>query len=251
MWYIISMLRQLSLIVGSFLTFFILLFLFTKLLGPIPFEVNSITTAKSDVFSVSGEGVSPQKPDTAIVRVGVTANGSTVQQAQGQLNTNINRVSESIRALGVEAKDIQTENYNINPNIDFSSPNQRITGYTANTNLSVKVRDIGNVNRVIDASTGSGANQASGVSFEVADREKAEDEARQKAVEQAKRKAERAASVAGFRLGRMINYTENFGGVTPPMPFAVDRAVGQAAETKVEPGTSEVRVSVTLSYQIL
>ena len=232
-------------------TFFILLFSFTKIFGPIPFSVNSVTTAKSDAFNVTGEGKVSAAPDTALVMVGVSASGSTVKAAQDQLNTNINKVSEAVKKLGIEEKDIQTTNYNINPNYDFREADQKITGYSASTNLAIKVRIIDQANSVIDAATASGANQVGGISFDVSDRTKLENEAREKAVANAKSKAENAAKIAGFKLGRIINYSEGFGGAIP-MPYRALSAekLDAAAPTQIEPGSSEISVTVTLSFEI-
>lgn len=237
--------------VTPILTFFVILFIYTKIAGPLPFSVNSVTTSKTDTFNVSGEGTVVAKPDMTTVTVGIQARAETVKVAQDQINSTINKVASSIKKLGVEQKDIQTTNYNINPTYDYTSGSQRITGYLASTNLSIKVRNIDLINQVIDSATGNGANQIGGISFDVDDKAKLEDEARQKAVAVAKKKAESAAKIAGFKLGRIINYSENFD--SEPRPLRM--AVGAVAEdvnlkTAVEPGSSEIKVIVTLSYEI-
>lgn len=234
-------------------TFFTLLFIYTKLVGPIPFSVNSVTTQKSDTFNVTGEGKVSVPPDVALVNVGVQSQSQTVKAAQEQLNSNINKVSSALKQLGIDQRDIQTTNYSINPNYDFRGGSQRITGYTASSNLSIKVRQIDKASAILDAATESGANQIGGITFDVDDRTKAENQAREKAVADAKRKAEAAAKIAGFKLGRIINYQESFGGQIGP-PIIRPLAQGAAEEkisTQLEPGSNEIKVTVTLSYQIL
>lgn len=233
-------------------TFFILLFTFTKIFGPIPFSFTSVTTTKSDTFNVSGEGKVNASPDIALVNLGVQATGSTVKAAQDEMNSAINRVSQAIKALGVEKEDIQTTNYNVYPNTDYITGSQRITGYTASTNLSIKVREIDKANAVIDEATKNGANQIGGVSFDIDDKTKLENEAREKAVKDAKSKAEQAAKIAGFKLGRLVNYTEDFGGYPVPMALramGAPEAVSDKA-TQIEPGSNEIIVNVTLSFEI-
>ncbi len=230
--------------------FFLTLFIYTKSAGPLPFSVNSVSTTKSDTFNVSGEGKVNVIPDIVVVNLGVSANGATVKQVQDQINTNINKVTEGVKKLGVDSKDIQTSNYNINPNIDYTA-GQKINGYTANTNLTIKVRDLNKVNEVIDSATQNGANQVGGITFDASDKTKAENEARQKAIQDAKSKAEQAAKIAGFSLGRLINYQEGFN--NPPRPYlTAPSAVGtlEKADTSIEPGSSEITISVTLSYEI-
>ncbi|TSC86641.1 MAG: hypothetical protein G01um10147_853 [Microgenomates group bacterium Gr01-1014_7] len=233
------------------LTFFVLLFIYTKFLGPIPFSVNSVTTTKSTTFDVTGEGKVIVKPDVAMVNVGVRTQSQTVDEAQTQMDSSINKVPQALKDLGVDPKDIQTTNYNINPDYDFSKGSQKIKGYTASTTLSVKVRSIDKVNSIIDAATANGANEVSGVSFDIDDKTKAQNEAREKAVAEAKKKAEEASKIAGFKLGKIINYSENFGEGPGPISLRAIGALGaEDTKTQVELGSSEITVTVTLSYEI-
>ncbi len=243
--------RPIILIVVTIVTFFLILFLYSKLAGPIPFYINSVTTTKTDTFQVTGEGTVESKPDLAVLQAGVQANGQSVQETQDQINSSINKVSAAVKGLGVDPKDIQTTNYNVNPTYDFSSGGQRITGYTASTNLEIKVRKIDQVNAIIDSATKNGANQVNGPTFEVSNKTALQNEARQKAVADAKKKAEEAAKTAGFKLGRMINYAEDFGNLPVPVPLRVGGPNATGADTKVESGSSEVKVTVTLSYEVI
>ncbi len=234
--------------------FFGLLFLYTKVAGPLPIAVTSTVTQKNDIFAVSGEGKSTVVPDIAVVNTGVQVNGTNVKQVQNELNTKISAVSEAIKKLGIDAKDIQTSGYSIYPNYDYTNGSQKINGYQASTSLTIKVRDLDKANDVIDAATANGANQVGGVTFSVDDRTKAENEARDKAVAEAKTKAEQAAQIAGFKLGKIINYSESFGGLLSPVPMMYARDAGAekaATQTTLEPGSNEINISVTLQYEIL
>lgn len=237
---------------GAVILFFIALFAYVKLAGPIPFSVTSVVTNKTDTFSVIGQGKVTVPPDIAIVSAGVTAQAPTVQAVQDLLNKNINAVSAAVKAVGVDAKDIQTSGYNINPQYDYTSAAQRITGYQASSNLTIKVRAIDNANKVIDAATSAGANQIGGITFDVDDKTAAQNQARTLAVADAKSKAQNAAKIAGFSLGKIINYTEDFGNVIRPVPMmaTADKAGGVSVPTQVEPGSNDITVNVTLSYQI-
>ncbi|OGD79817.1 hypothetical protein A2368_01260 [Candidatus Collierbacteria bacterium RIFOXYB1_FULL_49_13] len=237
------------------LAFFAGVFGFTKLVGPLPLSVVSTVTNKTDVFSVSGQGKVTVTPDIAYVTVGIEASGVTVKEVQGKINEVINKLNTSLKGLGVAEKDLKTTNYRISPTYDWTSGRQRITGFQAGSNIQVKVREIDKVNEVIDTATANGANEVGGVTFDVDDKEKWENEAREKAVAEAKSKAEQAARIAGFRLGKIINYSENFGGGVVPMYYGraemakLDSAM-PAPATEVNPGSSEVVVMVSLSYQL-
>jgi uncharacterized protein YggE len=236
------------------LAFFVLLFAYTKLAGPIPFSLNSVVTTKTDTFSVSGEGKVSVTPDIALVTAGVSAQGTTVKAVQQELNTKMNAVTAAIKTVGIEGKDIQTSNYNIGPTYDYSAGKQKLTGYEASSNLTIKVRVIDRANAVVDAATANGANEVGGISFGIDDKTKAEDEARKLAVAEAKKKAETAAKTAGFALGRIINYQESQGPELRPMAMydkgAIPVAGGGGAPTEISTGTDEVVVTVSLTYQL-
>lgn len=230
--------------------FFVLLFVYTKLAGPIPFSVNSVTTSKSSTFDVTGEGRATIKPDQARVSAGVQSTGSTSAQVQDQINSTINKVTTAIIGVGISKDDIQTANYNINPTYDYSAGDQKITGYSASTNLTVNVKEISKLNAVIDAATAAGANNVNNLGFDNKDDSAARDQARKLAVDDAKKKAQNIANIAGFKLGNLINYSEG-GQASGPIQMTLrsDKAVG-GAPTEIQPGTNEVMVNVVLSYEV-
>lgn len=233
--------------------FFAMLLVYTRVAGPLPLSVSSIVTTKTESFTVTAEGKSNSVPDTVHLSLGVQSNGPTVRDAQNDLNTRIAAVSEAIKALGINQKDIQTANYSIQPNYNWESGSQRITGYMASSNLQIKIREAEKANDVIDAGTTNGANIVGGISFEVSDREAAENQAREMAVAEARKKAETAARIAGFRLGKVVNYSESFGNRQPSiMPIMARTDVAEKIATpQLELGNQEIMVTVSLSYEML
>lgn len=250
-----SLFSQLKVPVLTVFITLLLFFGFTKFFGPIPFTVNSVTTSKTDLFTVDGTGKATGVPDTAQFSVGVNKTANTVQDAQNQVNTAVNKISDELKKLGVADKDIQTSNYSVNPNIDYSSGNQTTTGYTVNATMNVKVKDTNLANKALDAATANGANVVNGVSFGLNDDEQAklEEQARGEAIKNAKAKAESIAKQAGIRLGRIINVTVN--PTTEPRPvvekMSLAQPAGSGAPTQLQTGSSDVSVTVSLSYETL
>lgn len=227
------------------------LFIFARFGPAIPISV--VTSNKTEFFAVTGEGRATAVPNEAQINLRVSASGPTVAQAQAQANDTINSVSREIKMLKIEEKDIQTTSYNLRPDFDFADPNRRgITGYTAEINLLVKARQLDKINQIIDTATSKGANQVGGLTFTLDDatRETLEGKARQEAISKAKKKANALARESGMTLGRIVNVSET--PVTTPPIYASQKAllVGAGGETtRIEPGTSEITVFVTLSYE--
>lgn len=235
--------------------FFLVASFYSKFGNPLAFSVNSSVTNKSDVFTVTGEGTISVKPDIAYVSVGIQKNSSTVKQVQTQINEVTNKIIAGLKTVGIDSKNIQTENYSINPNYDWSSGNQKITGYTANSQLKIKITDLDKINDVIDTATTNGANQVNNITLDVDNRDAAEETARKDAVAQATKKAEVAAKIAGFKLGKIIGYyeTSDNSNLVRPVAYSLKgagAATDQAISTNVQTGSEEVKITVNLSYQI-
>lgn len=258
--------KTLGVISFSIIFTLIALFVYTKVAGPIPFSVTSVTTQQSEAFSVTGEGRSSIKPDKATVRLGVVADGATADIAKNKMNEVINKVTTEIKALGIDEKNIKTENLNVYEDYNNirvmptekngtttppQDPNSKATSYRANTTLVVSAGPIDLANKVIDVGTNNGINQIGGVQFDNTDKTAAENDARVKAVADAKAKAEMAAKTAGFKLGKIINYSEGNSGGGPIMYAAkAGDSATQNSTTQLNPGENEVVISVTLSYEV-
>jgi len=236
--------------------FFLTASVYSKFGNPLPFSINSTVTNKTDIFTVTGEGTISIQPDIAYVNAGISQSASTVKQAQTKINEVINKITSGLKSLGIDSKDIKTTNYSINPTYDWSSNTQRITGYSASTQLNIKITDIDKVNDVIDSTTANGANQIGNITFDTEDRQVAEEEARQQAIAEASKKAETAAKAAGFRLGKIVGYSENSfdSNVIRPESYAkmavsLDGA-NAGGGTEIQTGSEEVKITVVLNYQI-
>ncbi len=233
--------------------FFLAASIYSRLSNPLSLSVNSSVTNKTDIFTVTGEGTFSVQPDIAYVDVGIQKTASTVKQAQSQINESMNKIISGLKTLGVDSKNIQTSQYTINPNYDWSSSVQKITGYSANTQLKIKITDIDKINEIIDSATANGANQVNNITFDIENREDAENSARKEAVAEANRKAEAVARAAGFKLGKIISYSENSNdNLLRPITYAVKSmsVANESASTNVQTGNEEIKIIVNLSYQI-
>ena len=234
---------------------FLGLFLFIKLSGPIPFSVNSISTTKTSNFSVQGTGEVTAIPDTAMLNLGVSKTANTVDAAQKQVNDVINTLTTNLKALGIDEKDIKTDNYSVNPNYDYSNGSQTITGYVVNADMQVKITPIDKANAAIDAATKAGATNVGNVQFVVNDAKQKdlENQARKEAIDAAKEKEQSISQASGIRLGRIIDVQENNGAAAQPQPVAFNAlskdAAGATPATQLNPGENKITSDVTISYE--
>lgn len=218
-----------------------------KWMGALPISVTQ--TQKASTFDVSGEGKVVVVPDEGSVMLGVRKEGRSIKQVQEQVNTIMQDLSAKLKGLGIEDKDIRTSQYSFYPDWEQKG------NYTAYAQVEVKIRDLEKVSPALDLVGTLGLENVSGPSFGLSDRlrDKTVKEARAEAIDEAKAKAEELAGLAGMKLGRIVNISEGNVGVPVPMyvpaEVAMDKESVLETQTPVEPGSNEVVVNVTLSYE--
>ncbi len=203
-------------------------------------------------IAVSGEGRVSVSPDMALLNLGVSVKGATAQGAREAAAAAMTRLLDSLRANAIPDEGIQTTWFTLSPEYAYP-PNggePRLTGYRVTHMLSVKVRNLDSVGKVIDEAVGAVGDpvQVQGISFTVTDPGSAEEQARKLAMAQARERAQQLAREAGVDLGKAIAISE-VGGQLPPKVFAEVRAPA-AAETPISPGQLEVVVSLQVTYAI-
>lgn len=215
------------------------------------------TATSTNTVSFSGEGKILAKPDVALVNVTVLTEAVTSQIAQTDNTKKSNAVIDFLKKQNIEEKDIKTVGYNIYPKYRYyPSRNPEIKGYEVNNTIEVKIRDLEKVSDILDGVVKAGANQIGNLSFQIDEPEKLKTEARKKAIEEAEKKAGELETELDIKLGRIINFMENVGGM--PMPYyeynmkamSSTGGIGGGGGPDVQTGENEIIVDVTLTYQI-
>jgi uncharacterized protein YggE len=221
-------------------------------------------------FSVSGDAKVTAVPDVAQFTFTVITEGKDLGKVQEQNNTKAQKAIDLVKANGVDAKDIETQQYNVSPKYTSYNcggymitssvepcPAPTIEGYTVTQTVAVKVRkDFSKVGDMLSGVVNQGANQVSTLSFTVDDPDVAKQEAREKAIAKARAKAEAVAKAGGFSLGKLMGIDES--GAYPyyeargmgGSDIAVSAVAPKAMAVPVEAGSDDISVSVTLRYQI-
>ena len=197
------------------------------------------------LITVSASGYADAEPDRATVSAGVAAEAETAAAALSANTELMQKVIAGLKESGIDAKDIQTRNFNVEPR--YTNPRDgtpSIDGYRVSNQVSLVVRDLKALGGLLDRLVSLGANQVNGLAFEVSKAETLKDEARKEAVANARRRAELLAAAAGADLGEVVTITEemSFGS---PRPMAMRAARADAAPIEAGTETLEARVTVT------
>ena len=208
-------------------------------------------------ITVSGSGETQVSADTAIISLGVSARDRDVLKAQQSVNEAIAAIRKALIDLGVKEECINTDYVNIYPMYDYSSEQEQIAAYNANSTLAIKTTDMDSVGSLIDTAFAAGANTLNGISFSASDTEEAKAESLKKAVAEAKAKAEVLAEAAGLKItgietiseGGVYSYSNsvsNFSAKGISMDFAETE---EGAGTVVQAAKLIVNATVSITFK--
>ena len=201
---------------------------------------------------VSGIGRTVAKPNMASTSIGVEAVGSTLQQAKIKSNNAMETIIDKIKSLGVADKDIQTRSYHVTTLTDSSSVSKapKVTGYRINNQVNVKIRNLADVGPLLDAVVALGANDISGISFEIDDPTHYQGQARQLAVKDACEKAGQLARASGIVLGKVLSISESGASGRSNGYRAFSMSEMANAAVPVQTGEMEIVVQVDMLFDI-
>jgi uncharacterized protein YggE len=204
-------------------------------------------------IAVSGRGEVFGTPDTLQMSFGVSVLRPTVKQAVADAAALADQLISTLTSSGVATEDVQTANYSIYPEYDYSGDERNLVGYRVSNTVTAKIRDIDSAGSVIDAAvSGVGDEiQVLGVSFSIEDDEELISAARDAAWEAARSKAQQLADLAGLTLGKAVMISESVAG-TPPQPLyraAFEDSVGASVETPIEAGQQQVAVTLQVRFE--
>jgi len=206
-------------------------------------------------ISVSAEGDVSLAPDMASLILGVMAEAKSSRDALDQAGRAMQAILDFVATPGIEPRDVQSSAIRLMPRYGRNSMGQIdykiISGYGAETTISLIVRDLNIVGDLLAGAVEAGANRVDGISFGLQNETEALDEARRLAVAEARRKAGLLAEAAGVGLGPLLQLTE-MGSPSYRMEvasMAMDMRA-DVAPVPVAPGEISFSASVSLVYQI-
>ncbi len=211
---------------------------------------------KSDrpTIRVGGEATILAKPDQAELDLGVVSQAATGQAAATQNAQKLDAVLAQLRKVLGSGADIKTLNYSLTPNYRYPKEGGQptISGYTASNVVEVKTGDLPQVGKLIDVAIQAGANTVQSLRFTLKDEQPVLSQALRQAAVKARAKADALASALGVKIVRVLRVDES----GQPIRFGVAESMAMHARdsaappTPVEPGTLEVRATVTLAVEI-
>ncbi len=203
-----------------------------------------------DTVTVTGEAKTKQRNQKATFSAGVSAVSDNKDTAVSEVNRKIGAIVEAVKAFGIKAEDIKTQNLNVYQGEEtyYEDNRQKVRPgqWRVSNTVEITLSDVDRAGGLTDILTKSGATNIYGPNFMVDDTADVEGGLIEEAMKNAREKAVRVAAASGRKLGKMVSFTEGY------QPVAVYRMEGGGAGGGggYEPGTATVTKTVTLTFEL-
>jgi len=206
-----------------------------------------------DIMTTTGTAEVNVVPDEVLLQVGVENQSPRAKSAKAATDATSRRILSALKELGIDTKDIQTAYLSLQPQFDYRK-GMRVSYFSAEQTLTVKLRDTSKIDEVLDALIKAGGNRVDGIEYQSSEMRKYRDQARDNAVKAAREKAEALAKALGQQIGKAYSIQEDqpqaysyanaiVGGLAP------DKTRALAASTS--PGQMKVSAAVTVNFELI
>jgi uncharacterized protein YggE len=220
------------------------------LFAPLPASAHDDDSPKRFI-SLSATGTVSTRPDKVEISTGVTSQAETAREALAKNSEAMTQVVATLKAEGLDPKDIQTLEFTIQPLREpyKEGVSPKIIGYQVTNSVHLTLHDIGKLGTILDKVVTLGANEVGAIEFGVSEPEALKDEARKAAVAEAIANAKLYAEAAGAKLGKLLTISED-SGVFVPRGGPRAAMEMKAPAPPIEAGTATVEVRITATFAL-
>lgn len=162
------------------------------------FDTSEINTSE---INITGQASRSVAPNYAILTLGITSQNTNINAAKSNNDRIMSNLISQLANLGVAKKDIYTSSISINPTRDYQDGKRINTGYNVSNHVTVKINNLDNVGKVVDAAVSAGANDINNLSFQNDVSQQLSDSLTTEAIQNGRHKAEVIATALGRTLG--------------------------------------------------
>ena len=123
-------------------------------------------TFDTSEINITGQASRSVAPNYAILTLGITSQNTNINAAKSNNDRIMSDLISRLANLGVAKKDIYTSSISINPTSDYQDGKRINTGYNVSNHVTVKINNLDNVGKVVDAAVSAGANDINNLSFQ-------------------------------------------------------------------------------------
>ena len=160
--------------------------------------------AQSNTIYSGADGKFEAAPDTAVLRLDISAQQDTPKAAFDHASATADRVRQVLRDNSIDVKAMQIGFYSVQAMYDWKNPKHKVVGYRVSTSLTLKLRDFAKVGTIIEQTADLDDMQNQSLTYVLDDMEPAKAKAAEDAFRRARNQANTVATAGGRGLGDLL-----------------------------------------------
>lgn len=226
------------------------------LIAAVALTMSGCMSAQSVVrtIEVSATAEVTVEPDIATFSIQVSEKGETTKAAQQAANEKMGALLSTLRANGIEEKDLTTTAINLRPSYVWIENKQVLEAQVASQSVTVKVRNLAVLGSIIDQLGEVSSITLNSITLDKEDKSEALEQARRQAVANARAKADLYAAEAGKEVSNVVTISE-FSTASNPyslrmkvMAMASEAAYDMA--TEIPAGTLTITATLSAVFEM-
>lgn len=222
------------------------------------FTLTSVFSSSKDSLQVNGQSIIQVTPDLLTLNYNVETQGKTSKEAEDLNSDIVNELIYQVVQLGFDKADLKTQDFNIYPEYDWQSGEQKLIGYKATHSLKIElaIDETNKAGELIDAGTNAGAG-ISYINFELSPELEQEYKAKaiKLAAQDAKIKVQAIAEGFDKKVGRLVSVSLSEFNYYPwrmydAMESGGSVTMAKEAVSNIQPSEKEVTASVSAVYKL-
>lgn len=209
-------------------------------------------------ITVSGSGSVSVKPDQVSLIYSIKTQSWWIETAVANNAQATTNVISALKDMGLDDTDIATYDYRISQGRSNSNGTDILNGnYVVSNTISVIIRDISNVGKIIDTVANRVGRNAtflglSSFEYQVSDTTSAMRQARTLAIQNAQDAASLLAGASGCKVDSVMEIREDYTTTSSNMRFMAKAEMADTAgvSTPITEGSVQVTSNVTVTYSI-
>jgi len=196
--------------------------------------------------------------DSARISVSVVTQGRNLEQVSSENAGKTKAVIQAVKGLNIKDLKLKTSNYRVTPQRDYKARPPKIKGYEVHNAIEITLEGFEpeplskNVSMMIGKALESGSNNINHIQFYIKNKSALEKEALKQSTREAMDRARTLAEAAGVKLKRIVSLSTQ--PIYIPTRQHMLRAAGMKTEASAAPpieiGESQIRVQVSIAYEI-
>ncbi|PKG78568.1 oxidative stress defense protein [Shewanella sp. Actino-trap-3] len=166
-------------------------------------SLSTLQAAELSFAHIETEGTSTiEAPaDMAIINVQVSIEADSAKAAKDKADDAVSQFMQRLLNAGIDKKHIQSANLQLNPQYSYvQNEPRKLTGYSANRQMTVTVMDLNSLNELLDSALVEGINNVNNIELKSSQEAQIIAQARQAAINDAKQKAQSLAKGFGEQI---------------------------------------------------